>query len=200
LNSVVISTHTITQQLTQHQPVLSNTGDSHAAVALILDSAASTDDPEIVFIERARVPNDPWSGHIAFPGGRREPGDQLPLDTAVRETEEEIGVDLSAGQLLGQLDDLTGRRSHHLVVSCFVFMMSSVGTFRQNHEVADVFTLPISRLLETKRQTEVQYEAWQGQVFPAIRLSDHEEPIVWGLTYRFLENFFALLGHHLPPS
>ncbi len=197
---MVISTHTITQQLTQHQPVLSNTGDSHAAVALILDSAASTDDPEIVFIERARVPNDPWSGHIAFPGGRREPGDQLSLDTAVRETEEEIGVDLSAGQLLGQLDDLTGRRSHHLVVSCFVFMMSSVGPFRQNHEVADVFALPISRLLEIKRQTEVQYEAWQGQVFPAIRLSDHEAPIVWGLTYRFLENFFALLGHHLPPS
>ncbi len=197
---MVISTQTITQQLAQHQPVLSNTGNSHAAVALILDSAASTDDPEIIFIERARVPNDPWSGHIAFPGGRREPGDQLSLDTAVRETEEEIGVDLSAGQLLGQLDDLTGRRSHHLVVSCFVFMMSSVGPFRQNHEVADVFTLPISRLLETKRQTEVQYEAWQGQVFPAIQLSDHEEPIVWGLTYRFLENFFTLLGHHLPPS
>ena len=197
---MVISTQTITQQLAQHQPVLSNTGDSHAAVALILDSAASTDDPEIIFIERARVPNDPWSGHIAFPGGRREPGDQLSLDTAVRETEEEIGVDLSAGQLLGQLDDLTGRRSHHLVVSCFVFMMSSVGPFRQNHEVADVFPLPISRLLETKRQTEVQYEAWQGQVFPAIRLSDHEEPIVWGLTYRFLENFFTLLGHQLPPS
>ncbi len=197
---MVISTQKITQQLAQYQPVLSNTGDSHAAVALILDSAASTDDPEIIFIERARVPNDPWSGHIAFPGGRREPGDKQPLDTAVRETEEEIGVDLSAGQLLGQLDDLTGRRSHHLVVSCFVFMMSSVGPFRQNHEVADVFTLPISRLLETKRQTEVQYEAWQGQVFPAIRLSDHEEPIVWGLTYRFLENFFALLGHHLPPS
>ena len=175
-------------------------GDSNAAVALILDSAASTNDPDIVFIERARVLGDPWSGHIAFPGGRREPGDQLSLDTAVRETEEEIGVDLSAGQLLGQLDDLTGRRSHHLVVSCFVFMMSSVGPFRQNHEVADVFTLPISRLLETKRQTEVQYEAWQGQVFPAIRLSDHEEPIVWGLTYRFLENFFTLLGHQLPPS
>ena len=197
---MVISTQTITQQLAQHQPVLSNTGDSHAAVALILDSAASTDDPEIIFIERARVPNDPWSGHIAFPGGRREPGDQLPLDTAVRETEEEIGADLSAGRLLGRLDDLTGRRSHHLVVSCFVFMMSSVGPFRQNQEVADVFTLPISRLLETKRQTEVQYEAWQGQVFPAIRLSDHEEPIVWGLTYRFLENFFTLLGHQLPPS
>ena len=197
---MVISTQTITQQLAQHQPVLSNTGDSHAAVALILDSAASTDDPEIIFIERARVPNDPWSGHIAFPGGRREPGDQLSLGTAVRETEEEMGVVLSVGQLLGQLDDLTGGRSHHLVVSCFVFMMSSVGPFRQNHEVADVFTLPISRLLETKRQTEVQYEAWQGQVFPAIRLSNHEEPIVWGLTYRFLENFFALLGHQFPPS
>ena len=197
---MVISTHTITQQLAQHQPVLSSTGDCHAAVALILDNSVSRDDPEIVFIERAQVLTDPWSGHIAFPGGRCEPGDQLPLDTAVRETEEEIGVDLSAGQLLGRLDDLTGRRSHHLVVSCFVFMMSSVGPFRQNHEVANVFTLPMSRLLETKRQTEVQYDAWQGQVFPAIRLSNHEEPIVWGLTYRFLENFFALLGHQLPPS
>ena len=58
----------------------------------------------------------------------------------------------------------------------------------------------MSRLLETKRQTEVQYDAWQGQMFPAIRLSNREEPIVWGLTYRFLENFFALLGHQLPSS
>ncbi len=196
----MISTHTISQQLAQHQPVLSSAGDSHAAVALILDYAVSRDDPEIVFIERAQVLGDPWSGHIAFPGGRCEPRDQLPLDTAVRETEEEIGVDLSAGRLLGRLDDLTGRRSHHLVVSCFVFMMGSVGPFRQNHEVANVFTLPISRLLETKRQTEVQYDAWQEQVFPAIRLSNHKEPIVWGLTYRFLENFFSLLGHQLPPS
>ena len=196
----MISSQAITQQLAQPQPVLASMGDSNAAVALILDNAASRDDPEIVFIERAQVLSDPWSGHIAFPGGRCEPGDQLPLDTAVRETEEEIGVDLSAGRLLGRLDDLTGRRSHHLVVSCFVFMMSSVGPFRQNHEVANVFTLPISRLLETKRQTEVRYDAWQGQVFPAIRLSDHEERIVWGLTYRFLENFFALLGHQLPPS
>ena len=196
----MISTHAITQQLAKHQPVLSSTGDCHAAVALILDSTVSRDDPEIVFIERAQVLSDPWSGHIAFPGGRCEPGDQLPLDTAIRETEEEIGIDLSTGRFLGRLDDLTGRRSHHLVVSCFVFIMSSVGPFRQNHEVANVFTLPMSRLLETRRQTEVQYDAWQGQVFPAIRLSNHEEPIVWGLTYRFLENFFALLGHQLPPS
>ena len=113
----MISVQTITQKLAQHQPVLSGTGDSHAAVALILDNSVSLDDPEIVFIERAQVLSDPWSGHIAFPGGRCEPGDQLPQDTAVRETEEEIGVDLSAGQLLGRLDDLTGRRSHPLVVS-----------------------------------------------------------------------------------
>mgnify|MGYP002524960607 FL=1 len=97
----MISTQTITQQLAQHQPVLSNTGDSHAAVPLILDSAAPTGDPEIVFIERARVLSDPWSGHIAFPGGRCSPDDQLPQDTAVRETEEEIGIDLSASRLLG---------------------------------------------------------------------------------------------------
>lgn len=196
----MISTRTIADRLAQHEPVLAEAGNSRAAVALILDSTSSADDPKIVFIERACQQDDPWSGHIAFPGGRCEPADQGPLDTAVRETKEEIGIDLSAAQLLGRLDDLTGRRSHHLVVSCFVFTLNGTGPFRQNHEVADVFTQPVSRLLDSSRQTEVQYDAWQGQVFPAIRLTNNGEPVVWGLTYRFLEGFFALLGHQLPPS
>jgi hypothetical protein len=57
-----------------------------------------------------RVPGDPWSGHVAFPGGRAEPGDASPWHTAARETWEETGLDLlAAGRLLGTLDELYPR-------------------------------------------------------------------------------------------
>src|SRR4051812_3842337 len=55
-----------------------------AAVAAILRDAA--EGPEILFIRRAEHPQDPWSGHMAFPGGREEPGDADLLETAIRET------------------------------------------------------------------------------------------------------------------
>ncbi|MGB5283894.1 MAG: NUDIX domain-containing protein, partial [Polyangiales bacterium] len=64
-----------------------------AAVAMLLREGASG--PEVFFIRRAEHPRDPWSGHMAFPGGRRDAGDATLLDTAMRETREEVGVDLS---------------------------------------------------------------------------------------------------------
>ncbi len=78
-----------------------------AAVAVILhDGAAGL---ETLFIHRAVRAGDTWSGQIAFPGGRREPTDTDLLATAIRETMEEIGVDLSAAERLGVLDDLYPR-------------------------------------------------------------------------------------------
>ena len=196
----MIPVQVITDTLSRHRPLLVEPLEGHAAVALIVDTARSTQDPEIVFIERATHQGDPWSGHVAFPGGRCESEDPGPSATAMRETREEIGVDLSAGHLLGRLDDLQGRRSHQLVVSCFVYALNGTGPFQLNHEVADVLALPVSRLLDPIHWTEVHYQAWGGMVFPGINLGEGDERVIWGLTYRFLERFFTLLGYTLPTS
>jgi 8-oxo-dGTP pyrophosphatase MutT (NUDIX family) len=81
-----------------------------AAVALVLRVPVGAAGPELLLVKRAEYPGDPWSGHVAFPGGRAEPDDASPWHTAARETWEETGLDLlAAGRLLGTLDELYPR-------------------------------------------------------------------------------------------
>src|SRR5690348_13096517 len=96
-----------------------------AAVALVLIDGA--DGLEILLIRRAERADDPWSGQVALPGGRYEPGDGDLLTTAMRETREETGVDLAAAERLGGLDDLHPRTATlpPVVVRPFVFAIPS---------------------------------------------------------------------------
>ena len=173
--------------------------EAHASVALILEPSATGH--SIFFIERAHRDGDPWSGQIAFPGGRREPADADAQSVAMRETAEEVGVTLEQSQCIGRLDDLRGRHggtSAGMVISCFVFSVPepiAAGTSREVHDIARV---PITNLLNTDNRTSVIYEAAGGRSFPGIRFGDGDERIVWGLTYRFLRQFFLHLGHELP--
>ena len=188
----------------RHQPTLVDDPSlRRAEVALVLETGAGGDDPRILFIQRAEHADDPWSGQMAFPGGRRENTDTLDGGAAQRETYEEIGLALSPAQLIGRLDDLRGRhggRSANLVISCFVFLIDNISALTPNYEVADIVQLPISRLLDPKLQTKVRYEAAEGLDFPGIFLGHQDERVIWGLTYRFLRNFFSLFDHHLPSS
>src|ERR1700737_5144593 len=80
------------------------------AVILLALRARADGEPELLMIKRADAEGDPWSGHIACPGGRMEPGDHDLAVTAVRATREETGVDIARdGRLLGHLDDLSPR-------------------------------------------------------------------------------------------
>src|SRR3989442_8572178 len=94
-----------------------------AAVALILLEGAGL---EALFIRRAERADDPWSGQIALPGGRRGPHDADLAATAIRETNEETGVDLSSAERLGVLDDLYPRTPTlpPVVVRPFVFALT----------------------------------------------------------------------------
>ena len=81
-----------------------------AAVAILLRLGPSRE-PEVFFIQRAEYEGDPWSGHIAFPGGRAEPDDESLMHTAMRETYEETGFDLEIrSEMIGILDDCTRAR------------------------------------------------------------------------------------------
>ena len=91
---------------------------AHSAVAVLL--AETPEGPAVLLMERATHENDLWSGQIGFPGGRMEKRDNSPRQTAVRETREELGVDLSGARYLGRLSDMVpGGLS--MVVSCFIY-------------------------------------------------------------------------------
>ena len=170
-------------------------GDArYAAIALVLRAAAGAS-PEMLMIKRAELERDPWSGHIACPGGRMEPGDRDLEQTAIRETWEETGIDLAReGRILGALDDITPRTPSlpRLVIRPFVAVVRREVVVVESPEVAEVLWVPLAALRETA--------AWGRGMVPIRGVGErevdtfrHGEHTVWGLTHRALTQFLALL-------
>jgi 8-oxo-dGTP pyrophosphatase MutT (NUDIX family) len=168
-----------------------------ASVALLLHQPSPTELPELLFIERARVEGDPWSGHMAFPGGMREPHDPDAEATAARETLEEIGLD--PGRALARLDDYDargGRRRFALVVSPFVFKVTERPKLTLSHEVADAVWIPLASILDPAAATRYALPgATEHASLPAFR---HDRFVVWGMTFQILDAFLGRLGASLP--
>jgi 8-oxo-dGTP pyrophosphatase MutT (NUDIX family) len=171
--------------------------DRRAAVSTILRRADA--DLEVLLIRRAERVGDPWSGHMAFPGGGREARDTDLQATAVRETCEEVGLRLhDHGRLIGRLDDVraTARGTvTGLVVTPFVFELLGTPTLGTSDEVAEIHWAPLGPMLAGERDATIDY-VWQGQTLklPGFRLDASGEPrIVWGLTHKMLTMFFSRL-------
>lgn len=191
----------VRQALAAHTPEERDAA-MRAAVAVILRPSAAGES-EVLLIERALKEGDPWSGHMAFPGGRQDPTDPTPRYTAERETFEEVGLDLRGAELLGQLDDLEGRhagRPAGLVISAFVYHVPETPPLVvQSEEVQSAFWVPVALLGEPARHVDYRMRHELGSFeMPGIRVGDAEGHVVWGLTYRFLEGFLGLLGRPLP--
>lgn len=166
-----------------------------AAVALIFRAGAETGgDPELLFIKRAEYPSDPWSGQVAFPGGRREAQDASLEDTAIRETREETGIDLaSGGRIIGELDEIRPQsvRLPALVVRPFVAVVNEPPTLTLTSEVAAAFWLPFRSLrdLDSWRDTEVT-----GRGLKMIRRAFHHDGhVIWGITERIIAQLLSLI-------
>ena len=160
-----------------------------AAVSVVV--APSPD--AVLLIRRAEHPGDPWSGHMALPGGRREPGDTDLLETAVRETLEEVGLVLDRSALLGTLDDVIPRTPvlPPIAVRPFVFSLSSRPALTPNREVAAVAWVPFDHLLDPATYHTARIDVRGApREMPAYRL---EETIVWGMTERILTALLAQL-------
>ena len=166
-----------------------------AAVAVLLREGLGG--PELFLIRRAEQPRDPWSGHMAFPGGRRDDVDATLLETAMRETREEVGLDLSReAEHIGQLDDLQAiarGKPQETVIRPFVFEVHRESPVRVDEsEVAEALWTPLLPLYRGEADTVRPYQ-WQGtQIdFPAYDVGGR---LVWGLTYQMLSSFFRILG------
>ncbi len=169
-----------------------DSGDrTRAAVAMILHQTGS--DLEILFIQRAAHDLDPWSGHIAFPGGKLEEG-ELECQAACRETLEEIGLDLTQGQYLGRLSDIIGTNLP-VRVSCCLFGLDRLSSRPAlNEEVRDLFWVALSDLRDPARH-RVSSVAFDEKCFdvPAITLPVDNKPVLWGITYRLVMQFLTVL-------
>ncbi len=150
-------------------------------------------EPELLFIKRAELERDPWSGHMAFPGGRLEPGDASLEVTAVRETQEELALDLTQGRMLGRLDDLAPRNRSlpPIIIRPFVAIVEPDVMFTPSDEVAATFWVPLARLQHESNKAEYVLEVNGNRAtLPAFRVEQH---IVWGLTERIVRQLLALV-------
>lgn len=165
-----------------------------AAVAIILHEA---DDEGLaaLFIQRAVRAGDTWSGQIAFPGGRREPSDADLLATAMRETHEEIGVDLTGAERLGVLDDLHPRTPvlPPVVVRPFAFALTERPTLALSPEVQDAFWVPLQALHApgVLGEIAVDHPGIPRRILPAYHLGNRT---IWGMSERILTPLISLIS------
>ncbi len=176
--------------LAAHQPQLLTQQDfPRAAVAMLLREQAG--EVEVLFIRRAEHELDPWSGDLAFPGGRVDETDAGARAAAERETREEIGLELFPQHYLGRSDDLAGAYlSIH--IACFVYQLENDVEFCLNGEVVDLFWVPFRTLLDPQRNRlhEFHYRG-AGRRHPVIELPEWSNRPLWGITYRLLQNFLG---------
>ncbi len=170
------------------------TGMIAAAVAVILHDG--DDGLEALFIHRAERAGDTWSGQIAFPGGRQDPGDADLRATAIRETREEIGLDLATAELLAVLDDMHPRTPvlPPVVVRPFVFSLSDrrPPTLTLGSEVQDTFWVSFRAFAapDARREVTIQLRG-VTRAFPAFVLGNRT---IWGMTERILAPLLTLVS------
>jgi 8-oxo-dGTP pyrophosphatase MutT (NUDIX family) len=158
--------------------------------AAVLVPVVKRDVLTVLFTERtAHLPSH--AGQISFPGGKIDEGDGGPLATALREAEEEIGLAASFIEPLGYLDPYSTGTGYRIVP--VVALVSPGFTLQPNPgEVADVFEVPLSFLLEPRNYVR-HTRAWQGRE-RAYYAVPYNERYIWGATAGMLNNFHTRLS------
>ena len=143
----------------------------------------------MLLMKRAERTGDPWSGHIALPGGGYQFEDRDLLATAIRETHEELGIDLSREQLLGNLAPLSPRAAEPALIEVtpFVFRTEAAPEATCGPEAFSAFWLPLELARSGALDGIYRYPVTSGDplTFPSWSYDGHA---IWGLTLRILND------------
>lgn len=169
-----------------------------SAVALVLRERDAQ--LEVLMIKRAEREGDPWSGHMAFPGGRMDADDVTGIRTAYRETHEELNIDVEkAGHCIGRLSDLvsrphSGRRP--MVVSPYVFHLHTSVVPQPNHEVAEALWVPLSFIADHRNRERMEWR--RGRLALDLPCYFYEGRRIWGMSLAMLDELIGLVPLKLP--
>lgn len=166
---------------------------------MILAATAQTSHGELgslsaLFIKRSAYEKDPWSGHMAFPGGGVDATDATPLDAAMREVEEEVGLVLNASDLVGAVPEIRASargQMMNLQVYPFVFLKAGEVSLRLNEEVASTVWVPMDLILDESRHGRfINHYKDKSVEMSCIEYQGYR---IWGMTYRMIQNLIQLV-------
>ncbi len=157
--------------------------NSHAAVAILLRER--NDDLEFFLVKRAEVEGDPWSGDMAFPGGKRGDDDRDLLDTACREVLEETAIDLREVSKLGYMKPIFSSVRTSMKVQPIVYVYDEEPEVSLNYELTRYLWVPLKELVRSRTKEDVK--GWNSDVYK------YDGEVVWGLTFRMLEQLIEIL-------
>src|ERR1700709_371645 len=190
----------IREALSRHQPTLVPGEPDHAEAAVALVLAGTGNDLSLAAIRRAEHPLDPWSGHMALPGGRASAEDSGARAVAERETLEEVGIALNESHWIGPLSHVVVRLEapdRRMILSPFVYYLGEeLAPFAASDEVAEAYWIPLAHLWDPRNASRFVWERNGARLlYPAIRFRDSA---IWGLTFRVLTLFSDVLDAPLP--
>ena len=183
--------HRLDDHRARHIPAM--VAPRRSAVAIVLRFADAG--AEVLLMRRVERADDRWSGHISFPGGMAQAEDADLQATAVRETHEEVGVDLSAAAVvLGRLDErlaIARGKVLPMAISPFVFALTGSAALALGPEAAEAFWLPLTTAAAGDLDGTLDYQF--GPLVKQLPCWRYEDRMIWGLTWSMLDGLLALL-------
>jgi 8-oxo-dGTP pyrophosphatase MutT (NUDIX family) len=168
------------EKILRHHKKKRIAGENLKASAVLVPIFYSQGEYYILFTERSDAVVF-HKGQVCFPGGTQEPSDSSLLQTALREAEEEIGLEAKDVEILGELDDMRTFVSSY-VISPFVAFISNPYSLRTDgREVKGAFCVPLSFLMD-----DINFKA-DSYAY------EYEGHIIWGATARILRQLIDLL-------
>ncbi len=164
-------------------------GDQIAAAVLVpLFTQGGSEEPHVV-LTRRRADLRRHAGEISFPGGRQDPEDADLTATALREAEEEIGLERTHVRLLGELSPTSTFATNYVIHPIVGAIPAGLAWRPSAREVDAVLELPLSAVREGRTRTEIERRGMSFEV-DAFVVEDH---LIWGATARILEDLFVWL-------
>ena len=168
------------ERILRHRKKEKITGENLKASAVLIPLFYNQGQYHILFTERSDEVVF-HKGQVCFPGGTREPSDSSLLQTALRESEEEIGLEAKDIEILGELDDSITLVTNYVISPFVAFILHPHSLKTNGREVKGAFSVPLSFLMDEAnfKQDSYAYE--------------YEGHIIWGATARILKQFIDLL-------